>query len=311
MHGPDRSAPVAGDAVGSAEFVELLELLDLELLDPDGLTDDPRRFRGRSPRGRTRSVFGGQFVAQSLVAAGRTVPEGRVPHSLHAYFLRAGDPLVPIDYAVETIRDGRSYHHRQVVASQDGREVFRLLAGFTVDRPGPRYQPPLPGPPPDGTDPAGHPGYVRWTMASSTVDEHPWEHEPTPLEITFEDAPAPVAGEPVFGVQRMWLRLQGTVPSDDPVLHAALLAWMSDKTLADLAILAHGSRWVDDGVVSLSLDHSMWFLEPVRADGWIRFDQQVDHTAGGRGLVRGSFVTPDGRQVAVATQEATVGLPDD
>jgi acyl-CoA thioesterase II len=320
------------------EFDELLTLLELEAAGPD-------RFVGRSPAGRTRSIFGGQFAAQALMAAGRTVPDGRAPHSLHAYFLRAGDPRRPIEYRTEVVRDGRTYHHRQVVAAQDGKEVFRLLAGFTAAGSGPYHQPPggsVPVPRPAGAGGGHHPDgtvgadpdrppvppdrfldgggrehgdgawcdYVSWTMAGTDNTDHPWAGETTPLDVVLADPPDPAHGRPVPTPLRMWIRLRGTVPSEDPLLHAALLAWVSDKTLADLAILVHGRRWVDDGVTSVSLDHTMWFLEPARADGWLRFDQQVDHTAGGRGLVRGALCTADGRQVAIAAQEAIVGLPD-
>ncbi len=289
----------------SPEFEELLDLLDLQ---PDG----PLGFRGGSPKGRTRALFGGQLVAQALIAAGRTTPAERVPHSLHAYFLRPGDPTKPLDFAVEAIRDGRNYHHRQVVVTQQGREIFRQLAGFTVDQPGASYQAlaDTPDAATDAVDPASLTDYIGWTMAGTDNPDHPWPSETTAIEVTFEQAPPAERGAVVTGQLRMWMRLRGSVPGADPLLHGALLAWMSDKTLADLAILCHGYRWLDHGVSSVSLDHSMWFHEPARADGWLRFDQEVDRTAGGRGLVRGRFVTPDGRQVAAAAQEAVVGLPD-
>jgi len=288
----------------SPEFAELLDLLDLQ---PNG----PHGFRGGSPKGRTRALFGGQLVAQALIAAGRTTPAERVPHSLHAYFLRPGDPTKALEFAVEAVRDGRNYHHRQVVVTQEGREIFRQLAGFTVDQPGPRYQALAEiDAAAEGVDPADFTDYIDWTMAGTDNPDHPWPSETTAIEVTFEQAPPAERGGVVTGQLRMWMRMRGSVPGSDPLLHGALLSWMSDKTLADLAILCHGRRWLDHGVTSVSLDHSMWFHEPARADGWLRFDQEVDRTAGGRGLVRGRFVTPDGRLVASAAQEAVVGLPD-
>ncbi len=286
----------------SPELEELVDLLDLQ-------RHGPHSFRGGSPTRRTRSLFGGQLVAQALVAAGRSTPGDRIPHSLHAYFLRPGDPLRPLEFAVETIRDGRNYHHRQVVVTQDDREIFRQLMGFTVNQPGPHYQPQ--GAVADqAVDPGSFTDYLDWTMAGTDNPDHPWRSESKPIEVTFEHAPPADPGGVVTGPLRMWMRLRGKVASSDPLVHAALLAWMSDTTLADLAILCHGRRWVDTGVVSVSLDHSMWFLEPARADGWLRFDQEVTHTAGGRGLVRGLFVTPEGREVAAVSQEAVVGLGD-
>lgn len=303
-----------GGTERSDELDELLRLLDVQ---PDG----PGCFRGDSPADRGRTVFGGQLIAQALIAAGRTVQPGRGPHSMHAYFLRPGDPRRPLIFTVEAVRDGRNYHHRQVSTHQDGKEVFRLVAGFTAGTDGPQYQAaPTPEPTPEPLellepieravppDPAHFADYAAWTMAAATVPYHPWQDEATPLQITFQNAPDVVSGEPVGGPLRMWMRLKGAVPGDDPTLHAALLAWISDKTLADLAILVHGRRWVDDGVTSLSLDHAMWFLEPARADGWLRFDQEVERTAGGRGLVRGAFFDAAGRHIATAAQEAVVGL---
>lgn len=292
----------AHDATGAAAFAELVGLLELERA-------GPTRFRAGSPADRTRSLFGGQLLAQALVAAGRTVEDTRVPHSLHAYFLRPGDPAVPLELAVEAVRDGRSYQHRQVVVSQRDREVFRLVGSFVTGLDGPWYQPPSSA---TEADPATFADYVSWTVEGSTRPEHPWASEPSAVELRYEAAPTPGPGGgsgAVTGVQRIWMRLHGTVPSEDPLLHAALLAWLSDKTLSDSTSLVHGHRWIDDGVSSLSLDHAMWFLEPARADGWLRFEQEVEATGRGRGLVRGSFVTAAGRRIASVAQEATLSLP--
>jgi acyl-CoA thioesterase-2 len=288
--------------MSEATFTELLDLLDLERAGPS-------QFVGASPAGRNRSLFGGQLLAQALVAAGRTVDGGKVAHSLHAYFLRPGDPTVPLELAVEAVRDGRNYQHRQVVVHQRDREVLRLVTSFVVPQPGPTYQAPTTV---SEADPATFTDYVRWTVEGSTNPGHEWANEDSPAELRFEEAPAsgPHGGQHALTrPQRIWMRLHGTVPSEDPLLHAALLAWLSDKTLSDCLLLAHGHRWLDDGASSVSLDHSMWFLEPARADGWLCLEQSAEATAGGRGLARGSICTADGRRIASLAQEATVGVP--
>lgn len=203
--------------MSAASFDELLRLLDLE-------QTAPSRFRGASPAGRNRSVFGGQLLAQALMAAGRTVDDGKVAHSLHAYFLRPGDATTLMELAVEAVRDGRNHQHRQVVVRQRDREVFRLASSFVVRRPGPTYQAPTTI---GEADPATFTDYVRWTVDGSTNPDHEWASEDSPVELRFEGAPprGPHRGEHALtGPQRIWMRLHGTVPSDDPLLHATLLA---------------------------------------------------------------------------------------
>lgn len=283
----------------AAAFAELLAVLDIE-------RRGPATFRARSPHDRTRSIFGGQLLAQALIAAGRTAEHGRLVHSLHAYFLRPGDPARPLDITVETLRDGRAYQHRQAVISQEGKEVLRLLAGFVVPQEGATYQQPVTV---GEADPAAFADYVRWTLDGSHQPDHPWASEARLVELRYEDAPPPEPGQRVEAPLRIWARLHDRIDSDDPVLHAALLAWISDKTLADLTVLVHGHRWLDPGVTSLSLDHAMWYAVAARADGWLLFEQEVLVTAARRGLVQGTFVSPTGRRLATATQEALLDVP--
>ena len=252
-----------------------------------------------------RAVYGGQFLAQGLVAAGRTVPDARPPHSLHAYFVRAGDPSVPIHYEVEDIRDGRSFSHRHVRASQHGREVFRLLASFQVPGVGAEHDDasaPL-------VDPETLADYEKWGEAGTDNPGHAWYSEVGPVDIRIEDPPEPRVGQVVRGEQRLWIRLLGSVPGDDQLLHAALLAWLSDKTIADFAPLAHGRRWTDHGADSVSLDHAMWFLRPARADQWLLYRQDSPSTGGGRGMTRGELVTRAGTRAASIMQEVLLTLP--
>lgn len=281
-------------------FAELMDVMDLRVL-------GPRSFEGRTPAGRTRPVFGGQFLAQALLAAGRTVETGRSPHSLHAYFLRPGDQDVPIRYDVEAIRDGRGFSHRAVIASQGGKEVFRQIQSFAAPRDAPDYQVPAPV---DDVDPTTFPSYLQWCADSSDNPGHDATSEPQPVEIHFEDAPPPKPGSIVTGPIRLWMRLSERVPSEDPVLHAALLAWLSDKSIGDLTVLVLGHCWTDLGANTSSLDHAMWFHRPARADQWLLFTQECPTAAGLRGLARGDFFTNDGRLVASAAQEALITLPD-
>jgi acyl-CoA thioesterase-2 len=287
------------------DLAELLDVLDLRALDGE-------RFEGRSPTGRARAVFGGQFLAQGLLAAGRTVPASRPPHSLHAYFLRSGDPAVPIVYDVEPMRDGRSFSHRQVRATQKGRDVFRLVASFQEAsplQPGPRrpeHDDPFPV---SGVDPETLPRYEAWALDGTDNPGHDVYTERSPVDIRYEEPPPAAFGQVVRGRQRLWVRLGGDVPGEDPLLHAALLAWMSDKSIADFSTLAHGHRWTDLGANSLSLDHAMWFVRPARADGWLLFEQEAATSVAGRALTRGDMATPQGVRVAAVNQEVLFTLP--
>jgi acyl-CoA thioesterase-2 len=282
--------------------VDLAELLDVLTLRPAGAAV----FEGRSPAGRTRSVFGGQFLAQALVAAGRTVAPDRRPHSLHAYFLRGGDPMLPIRYEVDQTREGRGFSHREVRASQQGRETFRMMTSFQVAQPGPEYNEPVEM---NEVDPETLPDYNGWGLAGTDNAEHDVYTVPSPVELRHEGLEEPHFGQVVQGPQRIWARISGQVPGEDPLLHAALLAWLSDKTAADFAPLAHGHRWTDRGTDSLSLDHAMWFLRPVRADRWLLYRQGAPSSTGGRGMTCGELCTPDGTRVAMMAQEVLISLP--
>ena len=270
-------------------------------------TDRPGRFVGAPSPETRRSTYGGQFVAQSLLAAADTVEAGRWPHSLHGSFLRAGDADAATDYDVETVRDGRGYSHREVRASQAGRECFRAIVGFQV---------PQPGGDEHGNqvaaatvDPETLPSYVEWVRGGTDNADHFWLSEQMPLDIRIEGAPPARFGQTVTGPIRIWLRFRGDVPGDDPILHAALVGWLSDKTLSDGVTLCHGHRWTDAGVDSVSLDHALWLLRPGRADQWICCEQEVVSTGSGRGLARATFTTADGIRLAQAAQEAVLQLP--
>ncbi len=264
-------------------------------------------FIGRSPDDRDRQVYGGQFLGQALMAASATVEPGRLPHSLHAQFLRTGRARTPIEYRVERVRDGRTASHRSVVATQGEREVFRQLLAYQVERPGLDHPPAIDN---RGIDPTSFVDYRQWVADLSDNDDHPWFAEEVPVELRLEDPPPTRPRAPMTDDLRIWMRLTGPVPVDRPHLQAALLAWMSDKTVSDVVLYPHGRSWTDAGADILSLDHALWFHEPVDPGRWLGLTHHAVATRRGRGLARGDVVTLDGRLVASVAQEAFIVLPE-
>ena len=264
---------------------ELLALLELETLEVN-------LFRGLSPDEDRQRVFGGQVAAQALTAAGRTVGDDRGVHSLHSYFLRPGDPNVPIVYDVDRIRDGKSFTTRRVVAIQHGRAIFNLAASFQIDEVGPDHQDPMPDvPDPDDVptfkariepylDRLG-PDFVEWLVRERPIDSRPVD-EPRWLD------PKPRPPE-----QDVWIKANGALP-DDPLLHACVVAYASDLTLLDTAMLPHAVSYTDDHYMIASLDHAMWFHRPFRADEWLLYHQKSPSASGARGLAEGTIFCQDG-----------------
>jgi acyl-CoA thioesterase-2 len=273
---------------------ELVKLLDLEAIEVN-------IFRGSSPDERRQRVFGGQVAGQALVAAGRTVERGAV-HSLHAYFLRPGDPTVPILYDVDRIRDGRSFTTRRVVAIQHGRAIFNLSASFHVDERGFDHQLPMPV----TTDPDELPTFEE-RMKPYAEKMGDWYTRPRPFDQRYVSDPlrALPKKEPRDPHQQVWLRADGTL-ADDPLLHACMVAYASDMTLLDSVLMPHQRAWDDPGVMMASLDHAMWFHRPIRADEWFLYDQHSPTATGGRGLSMGHIFTRDGRLAVSVVQEGLV-----
>lgn len=283
---------------------ELLALLDLERIEED-------IFRGTSRDAVIPRVFGGQVAAQALVAAGRTVPDDRPPHSLHAYFLRPGDPGRPIVYTVDRIRDGRSFTTRRVVAVQHGRPIFHLSASFQVHEEGLEHQEPMP----DAPDPLALPTAAE--LLPRYADRF---GGPDVLDKLLEARAAVdlrYADEPPFGSvgevreprSQVWFRTNGKL-ADDPLLHVCLATYVSDMTLLDSVLLAHGrGGWAVGDVVGASLDHAMWFHRPFRADEWLLYDQESPTSQGGRGLARGRIFTVEGSLAVSVIQEGLVRVP--
>ncbi|GLW07593.1 acyl-CoA thioesterase II [Microtetraspora sp. NBRC 13810] len=283
---------------------EVLDLLDLEQIELD-------IFRGRSPEERIQRVFGGQVAAQALVAAGRTVPDDRLVHSLHAYFIRPGDPAVPIVYNVERMRDGRSFTTRRITAIQHGKAIFTMSASFHIEERGVHHQaarmPSVPRP--ESLRPqqdrmrelfGDDPHLADLVSRPRPVDAR----YVTPLTWEANRDPALRSSE-----TQVWFRYDADLP-DDPLLHVVLAAYASDYTLVDTVLLAHGMAWGASNVTGASLDHAMWFHRPFRADEWLLYAQESPWSASGRGLARGQMFTPAGDLVVSVVQECLIRVPD-
>ncbi|MFJ6697854.1 acyl-CoA thioesterase II [Streptomyces sp. NPDC091272] len=282
----------------------LLDLLDLERIERD-------IFRGVSRSAIVPRVFGGQVAAQALVAAGRTVPEDRLTHSLHAYFLRAGDPGAPIVYTVDRIRDGRSFTTRRVVAVQHGQPIFHLSASFQTYEEGMEHQSPMPASPDPATLATAAetlPRYADRFVDPATVDRLLAAR--AAIDLRYVDQPPyATVGEPREPRSQVWFRTNGKL-ADDHLLHVCLATYVSDMTLLDSVLLAHGrGGWATGDVVGASLDHAMWFHRPFRADEWLLYDQESPSASGGRGLGQARIYTQDGRLAISVIQEGVVRVP--
>lgn len=280
------------DAVDA--LVKVLELEPIEV----------NIFRGTSPDVDVQRVFGGQVAGQALVAASRTVDADRRIHSLHAYFLRPGDPAVPILYEVDRIRDGRSFTTRRVVAIQHGKAIFNLSASFHVEEAGYDHAAPMPDdvPPPESL-PDFH---SRWMpILGGSPEGKRWLERPRPIDMRHTSAPASARREPLPPFNNVWIRADGVLP-DDPVLHACVVTYASDMTLLDTALLPHGRSFTEPDVMMASLDHAMWFHRPFRADEWLLYAQDTPSASSGRGIARGLFFTADGQLVASVVQEGLI-----
>ena len=269
----------------------VVALLDLE-------TIEVNIFRGRSPDDDRQRIFGGQVAGQALVAAARTVERGSV-HSLHAYFLRAGDPKAPVLYDVDRIRDGRSFTTRRVVAIQHGRAIFQLAASFHVAEDGYEHFEPMPAvPDPETLQP-------RMKRIQATDPERARPERMQALDIRYVTTSPLDRSGPLPPTQMVWMRANGTL-GDDPVLHACLLTYASDLTLLDTVLAPHGTSAANPQIMLASLDHAMWFHGPFRADEWLLYDQHTPAASGARGLAMGRVFTRDGRLVASVVQEGLI-----
>ena len=277
---------------------ELLEVLDLEQIERN-------IFRGLVPQQGRQRVFGGLVVAQALVAASRTV-SNRAPHSLHAYFVLPGDPSMPIVYEVERVRDGGSFTTRRCVAIQAGRPIFDLFASFQIEEEGMTHQAPMP----DVRDPDQLPSVADLEAKFGhlmPVGLKNWFHGEQAIEIRPCDLDRYDPSKPPKSSQNIWIRASGRLP-DDPAIHRAVLAYLSDLTLIDVTLAAHGRSLFEPAFQAASLDHAIWFHRPFRADEWLLYSQDSPNTSGARGLARGLLFDRAGHLAATVMQEGLVRL---
>ncbi len=273
----------------------LLPILDLEQLELN-------LFRGRNgrPDGYKR-VFGGQVIAQALVAARRTVAADRVTHSLHGYFLLGGDPSIPTIYEVERIRDGRSFATRRVVAIQHGRAIFTMSVSFQVQEGGVAHQMPMPTVPDPEALPDDRAWRTRLVARFPHAAKRDWmalralEVRPTTVDSTYE-------GNQTQAPPSMWLRARTRLPDPLPI-HQAVLAYASDMSLLQAGLLPHGLSVLEPEIQVASLDHALWFHQAFRADEWLLYTQDSPVSGNARAFCRGHFFDRAGRLVASAMQE--------
>ncbi|MFM1886810.1 MAG: acyl-CoA thioesterase [Pseudomonadota bacterium] len=277
-----------------APLADLLRLLRLERLELD-------LFRGQSRDIGREQVFGGQVLGQALSAAYATT-EGRLVHSLHAYFLRRGDHTAPILYEVDRSRDGHSFSSRRVIAIQHGQQIFHLSASFQVPEPGMEHQDPMPAdlPGPEGLpDLFDVPAAVRARLPAAALR---FIDQPLPFEFRMVQPIDPLRPRCEPPRQEVWFRAPDRLP-DDPLLHHVLLAYASDFSLIGTAMRPHGVTMLTPGMVVASIDHAMWFHRPVRVDDWLLYSMDSPSASGGRGLARARIFTRDGVLVASTAQE--------
>ena len=275
----------------------LVSLLDLEQLEQN-------LFRGQSPQEGWQRVYGGQVLGQALVAAGRTVEDARSAHSMHAYFLLGGDPAHPIIYDVERIRDGGSFTTRRVKAIQHGRPIFTMSVSFHKDEDGFDHGATMPDVPGPEELPSEREFLTHLLKNLPENMRSYWERE-RPIELRPVDVTRYLNREKSAPAQHVWMRANGRLP-DDPRLHQCVLAYASDFTLLDTALIAHGKLLFDTDLQLASLDHALWLHRPFRADDWLLYSQDSPSAHGARAFCRGSVFTRSGTIVASVAQEGLV-----
>ena len=282
-----------------AHVSELVELLDLERLE-DNL------FRGQSRDIGTQFVFGGQVLGQALSAAQQTVDASRTAHSLHAYFLRAGDIDAPIVYSVERTRDGGTFSSRRVVAIQHGQPILNGSISFQIEEGGFEHQSSMPEVPmPEDIEPMQPLSPEQMAKLPEKIQR--WLGVDAPIEFRHvwpQDKLKPVKRPPI---QHIWFRAAAPV-GDSPALHRALLAYASDFNLIGTATLPHGISYYTHNVQMASLDHALWFHRPFRMDDWLLYSFDSPTAQGARGLARGQIFSRDGRLIASSAQEGLIRL---
>ncbi|WP_404433200.1 acyl-CoA thioesterase II [Microbacterium lacus] len=292
LPGDDQSDPVAS----------MLAVLDLAASDARTTEDI---FTGASQSMPLGRVYGGQVLAQSIVAASRTLPDDRSVHSMHGYFLRPGDSSKGITFAVDRIHDGRSFSTRRTQAFQEGVPIFSMIASFQDEDPGVEHQTAMPEgvPAPDElpdleTHLEGMHPLSKRMFTDRPVD---LRHVPGPIYLTADAERRPS--------QAVWMRVRRPI-TDTPAVHRAVLAYLSDLTIQESILRAHGVAWATPGLKVASLDHAMWWHRFGRVDEWVLYAQESPNARGGRGLATGRIFSQDGSLLASVAQEVMVRLPD-
>ncbi len=279
-----------------ASVAELVDLLELELIE-DNL------FRGKQPKTELQRVFGGQVAAHALVAATQTVGEQYVVHSLHSYFLRPGDTAVPIVYDVDNLRDGRTFATRRVLARQHGHPIFAMTLNFQIPEEGLEHQDVMPEVPAPELCPS-----LGDIFAERNHDSDEWEREWAALDVRYAGNSRPggeLSAEFEPARARLWIRVNGELP-DSPLQQTAAFTYASDMTLLGASLVPHQVYISSPQVQAASLDHTIWFHRPFRADEWWLYDQHSPSASGGRGLTFARVFTADGRLVASVAQEGLI-----
>ncbi len=276
----------------------MMSILDLKAIGAD-------HYRGESPQDGWQRVYGGQVIGQALVAASKTVTDRQV-HSLHGYFLRPGDPDTPITYEVERVRDGSSFCTRRVVAFQHGKQIFIMSASFQVPEEGLDHQIDM--------DVVAEPETLMGEADIKTLMlglpnipesvKRYWERD-RPIEIRPFNLTHYVGGEKLPPKQQVWVRSSSPI-SEDPALHKCALAYMSDMTLLDTSLFAHGLNMFAKGLQMASLDHAMWFHRPFDAHEWMLYIQDSPSASNARGFCRGAFYNRNGKLIASVAQEGLI-----
>ena len=296
--GPVSPLPTGEDA--PAPFDELMRVMDLRAT--VGSRGSQVVLTGDSLPTLHGRVFGGQVLGQALVAASRTVQD-RAAHSMHAYFLRPGDPAAPLAFTVDVLRDGRSFSARRVQASQKGEAILSMMASFQREDSGLDHSIAMPEVP----DPEDLPTTAELLSGVDGVAARYWS-ERRPVDVRHVGSPVYRSVEDREPTQAVWMRVDGRLPDDD-ALHRAVLAYESDFTMLEPVLRRHGVPWVSPGLRAASVDHAVWFHRPVRVDQWLLFTQVSPSASGARGFAQGHFFTREGELVASVAQEGMVHAP--
>lgn len=292
----------AGVAPEADPVASMLSVIDLSASDARTTEDI---FTGASQSMPLGRVYGGQVLAQSIVAASRTIPDDRTVHSMHGYFLRPGDSAKGITFSVDRIHDGRSFSTRRTQAYQEGVPIFSMIASFQDEDPGLEHQEAMPEDVPAPDDLPDVESHLQGLhpMSKRLFTDRPVDlrHVPSPIYVAADAARSPR--------QAVWMRVRRPIP-DDPAIHRAALAYLSDLTIQESILRAHGVSWATPGLKVASLDHAMWWHRFGRVDEWMLYVQESPSARGGRGLATGRIYAADGTLLASVAQEIMVRVPD-